>query len=77
MLLKKTQNNDFFGAAPRGGRGNLSFYNLFPYASALIIFLYDSGCLFFFYENKQHSVIFSVCYLHYILLLVLYDVILR
>ena len=27
MLLKNTQNNDFFGAAPRGGRGNLSFFS--------------------------------------------------
>ena len=35
MLLKKTQNNDFFGAAPRGGRGNLSFYKLFPNAPKL------------------------------------------
>ena len=26
MLLKKTQNNDFFGAASRGGRGHLSVY---------------------------------------------------
>ena len=29
-VTEKTQNNDFFGAAPREGRGNLSFYKLFP-----------------------------------------------